>query len=66
MPLYEYDCPSCGREFEKRMSMAEADKAICPHCGNEYTTRRLSRIMVKGQSNGGSVSSAPAIVSGGG
>lgn len=66
MPLYDYDCPSCGREFEKRMPMAEADKAACPHCGSTYTARKLSRIAVKGQTSGAAVSAAPAIAPGGG
>mgnify|MGYP000858218044 CR=1 FL=1 len=62
MALYEYDCPGCGRLFEKRMPMAEADRATCPHCGNSHPKRRLSRINLKGQAaSGGSstVSFAP-------
>lgn len=49
MPLYEYDCPACGRSFEQRTAMAAADKARCPHCGGTHPQRRLSRINVKGQ-----------------
>ena len=66
MPLYEYDCPGCGRNFEKRMSMSRADEATCPHCENKHPQRRLSRISVKGsslQTAGGGV--APLPVSGG-
>lgn len=61
MPLYEYDCPGCGRSFEKRAAMAEADKAVCPHCGGKYPQRRLSRINIKG-TNGAkaTVTAAPA------
>jgi len=34
MPIYEYYCPKCRREFELLRSMNEADKpAFCPSCG---------------------------------
>jgi len=66
MPIYEYDCPACGQPFEKRMSIAEADKAACPNCGNPTTKRRLSRIAVTlAQGNGSGVSAAPILSSGG-
>lgn len=61
MPMYEYDCPGCGRLYEKRVPMTEADHTPCPHCGNTHTKRRLSRINVKGQmQNGSSGASLPA------
>ncbi|MBL8130277.1 MAG: zinc ribbon domain-containing protein [Anaerolineae bacterium] len=66
MPLYEYDCPGCGRDFEKRMPMSQADQAVCPNCGSEYPARRLSRISVKGQSGSAAMSAAPVLSTGGG
>ncbi len=58
MPMYEYDCPGCGRLFEKRVPMSSADHTDCPHCGNTHPKRRLSRINIKGQaqSSGAGVS----------
>jgi len=56
MPMYEYDCPGCGRLFEKRVPMADADQTLCPHCGNKHPKRRLSRINIKGQSQMGGIS----------
>lgn len=36
MPIYEYFCSKCGREFELRRSLSEADNpALCPKCGSE-------------------------------
>ena len=36
MPIYEYFCPKCKREFELRRSFAEADKpSFCPQCGSD-------------------------------
>jgi putative FmdB family regulatory protein len=32
MPLYEYSCPKCGRQFEELTRAADADKVACPKC----------------------------------
>ena len=35
MPIYEYRCSSCQREFELRRSFSEVDSpAACPTCGS--------------------------------
>ena len=36
MPLYDYDCPACGQDFEKRVKISEADAVICPNCGGTH------------------------------
>jgi putative FmdB family regulatory protein len=34
MPIYEYWCDSCGKEFEQMRPMSEANEpAKCPACG---------------------------------
>ena len=35
MPLYEYECKSCGKRTEVLQRFAEAPLAFCPHCGGE-------------------------------
>jgi putative FmdB family regulatory protein len=36
MPIYEYFCPKCEKEFELMRPFSEADKsALCPECGSE-------------------------------
>jgi len=36
MPIYEYFCPRCKKEFELMRPLSEADKpAFCPDCGSE-------------------------------
>ena len=35
MPLYDFRCQACDREFELTSSIAEREaKAVCPHCGS--------------------------------
>lgn len=65
MALYAYDCPGCGRTFEKRVPMAEADQVTCPHCGNTHPKRQLSRISIKGQAGRSDGGQAVAPVGGG-
>jgi putative FmdB family regulatory protein len=33
MPLYEYECQSCRRRFERRQSVHDAPVRECPECG---------------------------------
>ncbi len=39
MPIYEYECLTCGATFEKRQSFSDAPIADCPNGHND--TRRL-------------------------
>lgn len=40
MPLYEYECPACGRVFEELRRAGDESDAVCPQCG-----KRASRIV---------------------
>jgi len=40
MPVYEYQCKQCHREFEYQQRMADPDKTVCEACGGA-----LERIM---------------------
>lgn len=33
MPTYEYECPKCGRKFEKFEPITAKPRAKCPECG---------------------------------
>ncbi|KHK03012.1 FmdB family zinc ribbon protein [Desulfovibrio sp. TomC] len=33
MPLYEYQCPACGRVFEELRRSGDEAEAACPECG---------------------------------
>jgi len=39
MPTYEYECKSCGHNFEVFQNMSDAPISDCPQCGKEL--RRL-------------------------
>ena len=42
MPIYEYQCGSCRRQFEQRQSFSDEPVKVCPHCGAEEVRRLLS------------------------
>ncbi len=43
MPLYEYRCSGCGRNFELLRKMDEADNGLeCPECRSTAVSRQLS------------------------
>ena len=35
MPLYEYQCQSCGVRFERRQHITDEPVKVCPECGGE-------------------------------
>jgi len=41
MPIYEYHCQDCGKNFEELVS-SEAAKVKCTECGSENTTKLIS------------------------
>ena len=42
MPVYEYQCKACSREFEYQQRMADPDKTTCEACGGSLE-RLISR-----------------------
>jgi putative FmdB family regulatory protein len=43
MPLYEYQCSSCGTTFEQLRRMRDADQGlVCPKCESGQVERLLS------------------------
>ncbi|MCH5277137.1 MAG: zinc ribbon domain-containing protein [Desulfovibrionaceae bacterium] len=41
MPMYEYQCKSCMREFEELVFGDE--RPVCPHCHSANTEKLVSR-----------------------
>lgn len=51
MPLYEYQCNDCGKEFEKMVRFSEADqKPPCPFCCGQDTHKKISYFASLGSS----------------
>lgn len=48
MPIYEYDCKSCGREFEALVRGTKTP--ACPACGSSELERRFSLPTVSSES----------------
>jgi putative FmdB family regulatory protein len=45
MPLYEYQCNNCGKNFEKMMRFSEANLLpVCPACQSQDTRKKISAV----------------------
>jgi len=43
MPIYEYQCRACERDFEQLVRSMEPDEpVVCPHCKSKNVQKRLS------------------------
>jgi putative FmdB family regulatory protein len=49
MPLYEYVCKECKKEFENIVRFSEANqKQDCPVCQSQNTHKKISKIATFG------------------
>jgi putative FmdB family regulatory protein len=55
MPLYEYQCRSCGKGFEMLRRMKDADTDLeCPNCHSNKVERQFSTFAAGGCGTSGS------------
>ena len=52
MPMYEFLCQQCGKDFTSALSIAEAERRRaegfqCPACGSSNVVQRISHFQVK-------------------
>jgi putative FmdB family regulatory protein len=52
MPIYEFECGSCGERFEELVS-AGTERVTCRACGAEGAERRLSSFALSRQPTAG-------------
>lgn len=53
MPIYEYTCENCRRDFEELVRMSTPDEDVaCPRCGEHHAKRRLSTFATSGNDRG--------------
>ena len=52
MPLYEYECESCGQRFEKIQKFSDPPADVCPHCGKGPVRKLLSSPAIQFKGSG--------------
>jgi putative FmdB family regulatory protein len=66
MPLYEFDCLSCGQSFEKLVRSAGAiNEVVCPVCGQTHIQKKLSTFAANFKGGSSSSTSAATCAPGG-
>jgi len=53
MPIFEYLCEQCGREFEE-LVFNQSKPVPCPECGSDKTNKLMSRCQFKSGGSGAS------------
>jgi len=46
MPIFEFRCADCGREFDALCRSADMRKVECPACGGTHLARLISSFAV--------------------
>jgi putative FmdB family regulatory protein len=52
MPIYEYQCSSCGTQKDVMQKLSDAPLTICPECGKETFSKQLSAAGFQLKGNG--------------
>jgi len=42
MPIYEFECNSCGARFDRLQKLSDPDPDACPDCGAPQVRRRVT------------------------
>lgn len=42
MPIYEFECGSCGHHFDRLQKLSDADPTVCPSCHESQLRRKVS------------------------
>ena len=42
MPIYEFECPTCGEVFDRLQKLSDPDPDVCPQCGKAGVRRRVT------------------------
>ena len=42
MPIYEFECSTCGNRFDRLQKLSDPDPEICPECGKATVKRRVT------------------------
>lgn len=42
MPIYAFQCPACGHQFDRLQKLSDPDPAACPACGADGVRRQVT------------------------
>ncbi|SLM28601.1 conserved hypothetical protein [Desulfamplus magnetovallimortis] len=60
MPIFEYQCEKCGKQFEKLIFAGDdKEKIVCPECGSREVRKMISACSFMGASIGTCASGSP-------
>lgn len=59
MPIYEYKCSKCNKEFERVVFASDEGETPCPECGSTQTDKVMSVFSASVASGNSSVSCGP-------
>ncbi|MBU0511516.1 MAG: zinc ribbon domain-containing protein [Chloroflexi bacterium] len=54
MPIYEFDCPECGEQFESLVFGFSTDHITCPECDSPNVKKKISLFASKSSSTSAS------------
>ena len=66
MPLYEYECESCGKRFERIQKFSDPLVDVCPNCGKGPVKKLLSSPAIQFKGSGWYITDYPKKSSTGG
>ena len=59
MPIFEYQCTHCKKEFERLVFAGEEGKINCPDCASSDIIKKMSATSFMGSSIGTCAADAP-------
>ncbi|WP_299983421.1 zinc ribbon domain-containing protein [Desulfobacula sp.] len=59
MPIFEYKCNQCKKEFEKLVFAGEENKISCPECKSLEVVKKMSATSFMGTGMGKCATSSP-------
>ncbi len=67
MPIYEFDCHTCGNSFDKLVRMSGLSEVTCPACASSEVKKKVSLFSSHGSARAATsaVSSAASCSPGG-
>jgi len=42
MPIYAFECTTCGHSYDRLQKLSDPDPDTCPHCGAHTVKRQLT------------------------